>query len=111
MAKARRPKLAINALRGSAPDDDEVRRWFDRHEFPIVEGTRCTFAAWVHADAVYVRHRVVGLDSDLAMRRIENTDVWYAVVEIPPDSRVEYQFELRRGDHWERFNDPHNPRV
>jgi enterochelin esterase family protein len=24
---------------------------------------------------------------------------------------VEYQFELRRGDHWERFNDPANPRV
>ncbi len=111
MAKSRLPKLAINTLRESAPDDDAIQRFLERHEFPIVEGTRCTFVAWVHADAVYVRHRVVGLASDLAMRRIENTDVWYAVVEIPADSRVEYQFELRRDEQWERFNDPHNPRV
>ena len=45
------------------------------------------------------------------MRRIEGTDLWYVVVEIPADSRIEYQFEVRRGDHWERFNDPHNPRI
>ncbi len=61
-----------------------------------MEGQRCTFVAWTRADAVYVRHRVVGLDSDLAMRRIEGTDLWYVVVEIPADSRIEYQFELRR---------------
>ena len=63
------------------------------------------------ADAVLLRHRVVGLASDLPMRRIDGTNLWYVVVEIPADSRVEYQFELRRGDHWERFNDPHNPRI
>lgn len=111
MAKSRLPKLAINTLRESAPDDDAIQRFIEQHQFPIVEGTRCTFVAWVHADAVFVRHRVIGLDSDLAMRRIENTDIWYAVVEMPADSRVEYQFELRRGEQWERFNDPHNPRV
>lgn len=105
-------KLAINQLRETAQLDDEaLRRFFTEHEFPIMEGSRCTFVAWVHADAVYVRHRVVGLDSDLAMRRIENTDLWYVVVEIPADSRIEYQFELRRGDHWERVNDPHNSRL
>jgi enterochelin esterase-like enzyme len=105
-------KLAINRLRESPALDEQVlHRFFERHEFPIMEGTRCTFVTWTSADAVYVRHRVVGLDSDLAMRRIEGTDVWYVVVEIPADSRIEYQFELRRGDHWERFNDPHNPRI
>ena len=112
----RNRKLAINLLRETPElDDDQLHRFFERHEFPIMEGTRATFAAWTKADAVYVRHRVVGLDSDLAMRRIENTDLWYVVVEIPPDSRIEYQFEQRRsdewGEHWERFNDPHNPRL
>src|SRR4029078_8809203 len=47
----------------------------------------------------------------LPLRRIEGTDLWYVVVEIPRDSRVEYQLEVRRGDHWERFNDPLNPRI
>ncbi|GAA2093452.1 hypothetical protein GCM10009841_03240 [Microlunatus panaciterrae] len=110
--KKRPAKLAINRLRESRNlDDAAVERFFRRHEFPIVEGSRCTFAVWVNADAVYLRHRVVGLPDDLPLRRIEGTDLWYAVVEIPAESRVEYQFEVRRGDHWERFNDPSNPRV
>jgi enterochelin esterase-like enzyme len=78
---------------------------------PVVEGSRCTFAAWVEADEVFLRHRVVGLPDNLPLRRVENTNFWFVVVEIPEDSRVEYQFELRRGEHWERFNDPHNPRT
>jgi len=61
-------------------------------------------------DAVSLRHRVVGLVDPLPLRRLAGTDLWYVVVEIPPDSRVEYQFESRRGDQYERFNDPANPR-
>ena len=76
-----------------------------------MEQNRCTFAVRLEADAVFLRHRVVGLPGNLPLRRIRGTDVWYVVVEIPADSRVEYQFELRRGDHWERFNDPVNPRI
>ena len=30
---------------------------------------------------------------------------------LPEGSRVEYQLELRRGEHYERFNDPLNPKV
>ena len=33
------------------------------------------------------------------------------MIEIPADSRVEYQFELRRDGQWHRFNDPANPRI
>jgi enterochelin esterase-like enzyme len=107
-----RRKLAINRLRESATlDEAALHRFFDRHEFPILEGSRCTFVVWTHADEVFLRHRVVGLPPHLPLRRIEGTDVWFVSVEIPADSRIEYQFELRRGDHWERFNDPHNPRV
>jgi enterochelin esterase-like enzyme len=110
--KARPAKLAINSLRESKTlDDGAIERFLDHHELPIVEGPRCTFAVWVEADAVFLRHRVVGLPDTLPLRRIENTNLWYAVVEIPADSRVEYQFELRRGDSWERFNDPRNPRI
>ena len=58
-----------------------------------------------------VRHRVVGLPDPLEMRRIEGTDLWATSTVLPEGSRVEYQLELRRGEHHERFNDPLNPRV
>ncbi|MBA3528657.1 MAG: enterochelin esterase [Propionibacteriaceae bacterium] len=110
--KARPQKLAINRLREhKVLDEATIERFFGDHEMPVVEGPRCTFAVWVQADEVYLRHRVVGLPDNLELRRIVGTDFWYVVVEIPADSRVEYQFELRRGDSWERFNDPRNPRV
>jgi enterochelin esterase family protein len=116
--RARPRKLAVNRLRDRVrrlaaegqPPEDALQRFFERHDFPIVEGLRCTFAVRVEADAVTLRHRVVGLVDPLPLRRLVGTDLWYVVVEIPPDSRVEYQFELRRGEHHERFNDPFNPK-
>ena len=117
--KGPRRKLAINLLRArltrlmveERPVEETVDRFFRQHEFPIVEQDRCTFGVRTEADAVFLRHRVVGLPGELPLRRIPGTDVWYVVVEIPADSRVEYQFELCRGVNWERFNDPANPRV
>lgn len=110
---AKRRKLAINRLRESRTlDQQTLERFVDRHEFPIVEGTQTTFVAWQqHADEVFLRHRVVGIPDPLPMRRIEGSDLFYVVVEIPRESRVEYQLEKRQGDHWERFNDPLNPRT
>jgi enterochelin esterase-like enzyme len=107
-----RRKLAINRLREQKDlDDQALQRFVERHEIPIIEGTQATFVAWQQADAVFLRHRVVGIPDQLPLRRIEDTDFWYVVLEIPPDSRVEYQLEVRRGDHWERYNDPLNPRT
>ncbi|SDT43885.1 enterochelin esterase [Friedmanniella luteola] len=114
----RRSRLPVNRLRDrirraaaeGEPPEAVVQGFFDRQDFPVVEGLRCTFAVRVaDADAVTLRHRVVGLADPLALRRLAGTDVWYVVVEIPPDSRVEYQFEVRRGESHERFNDPGNP--
>jgi enterochelin esterase family protein len=118
--KARQRRLAINRLRlrlarlvaEGQPVDDTIDRFLTRHEFPIVEGARVTFAVRVDvAEGVWLRHRVVGLPGDLPLRRVPGTDLWYVVVEIPADSRVEYQFERRIDGRWERFNDPANPRI
>ena len=118
--KARQRRLAINRLRlrlarlvaEGQPVDDTIDRFLTRHEFPIVEGARVTFAVRVDvAEGVWLRHRVVGLPGDLPLRRVPGTDLWYVVVEIPADSRVEYQFERRVDGRWERFNDPANPRI
>jgi enterochelin esterase-like enzyme len=108
----KRRKLAINRLRESKNlDQQTLERFIERHQFPIIEADQCTFVVWQQADEVLLRHRVVGIRDPLPLRRIEHTDLWYVVVEIPHDSRVEYQIEVRRGDHRERFNDPFNPRL
>ena len=110
---ARVASSAINRLRESEVlDHQTLERFVERARVPDRgrnAGDLRGLAA--QADEVFLRHRVVGIADQLPMRRIEGTDLWYVVVEIPPDSRVEYQLEVRRGDHWERFNDPLNPRI
>ena len=54
--------------------------------------------------------RIVGLPDRLPMRRVPDTDLWYVVLGVPEGSRLDYQFQVRRGDHVERLNDPRNPR-
>lgn len=105
-------RLAINRLRDRSPlDAAAIDRFLGRHGSPIVEGERGTFLFRGEADEVRVRHRVVGLLDPLPMKRIPDTDLWAVTTVLPNGSRVEYQLETRRGDHYERFNDPLNPRV
>jgi enterochelin esterase-like enzyme len=104
-------RLAINRLRDRMPlDAASIDRFLARHGSPIVEGERATFLFRGESDAVSIRHRVVGLPDPLELRRITGTDLWAATTVLPEGSRVEYQVETRRGDHYERFNDPLNPR-
>jgi enterochelin esterase family protein len=104
-------RLAVNRLRERLPVDHAVLdRFVGRHGSPIIEGERATFVYRGEADEVRVRHRVVGLPDPLEMRRLPGTDLWAATTVLPEGSRVEYQLETRRGDHYERFNDPLNPR-
>lgn len=105
-----RERLAVNRLRERRPlDAAAVDRFLSRHPAPVVEGSRCTFLFRGEADEVWVTERVLGLPDRLAMRRLRGTDLWSVVVELPEGSRVEYQVETRRGEHYERFNDPLNP--
>lgn len=109
----RRSKLAIDRLaRRSDLDAAAVQRFLDRHEFPIMEGAHATFVALAQdVDGVWLRHRIVGWPDDLAMINLPGTPLWYVTMQVPGESRVEYQFETLRGGSWERSNDPRNPRV
>lgn len=103
-------RLAVNRLRERAPvDPAAVDAFLAGHAAPIVEGSRCTFLFRGEADEVHVVHRILGLPPRLALRRLRDTDLWYLVLELPEGSRVEYQMEVRRGEHRERVNDPLNP--
>ena len=105
-------RLAINRLKERKQvDAPAVDRFLARHQVPIVEGLRCTFLFRGEADDVHLVQRIIGLPDRIPLRRLWGTDLWYVVVELPEGSRVEYQIEIRRGDHHERFNDPLNPKV
>ncbi len=106
-------RLAINRLMDRRPlDAAMIDRFLQRHGAPINEGARTTFLWRGEADDVWVRHRVVGLPDPLPLRRIRDTDLWYVTTEMPEGSRVEYHFEIIRGEHHEEFvNDPLNPKL
>ncbi|MEI2777921.1 MAG: alpha/beta hydrolase-fold protein [Tetrasphaera sp.] len=107
-----RQRLAINRLRDKAPLTGEIIDDFvARHGSPIIEAERATFLFRGEAEEVWVRHRVVGLPDPLPMKRLPRTDLWAATTDLPAGSRVEYQLETRRGESYERFNDPLNDFV
>jgi enterochelin esterase family protein len=107
-----RAKLAVNRFRERRTTDPEaVSRFLDRYGSPIVEGGLTTFLHRGDADEVFVRHRVVGLPDPLPMRRIDGTDLWFVVVDLPSGSRIEYQLEVAIHGRHDRFNDPYNPRL
>lgn len=103
-------RLAINQLKEGHPDAGAVDRFLNQHEIPLVEGRRCTFLHRGEADEVWLVQRILGLPDRLPLRRVWGTDLWYVVLELPEGSRVEYQIEVRQGEHHERFNDPLNPK-
>ena len=107
-------KLAINRLRDrlATSDSGAVDRFLQRHSAPIIEGRYATVLWRGEAEEVVVRHRVVGLPDPLHLRRLADTDLWHATIELPEGSRVEYQFEVVRGGVREQYlNDPLNPRL
>jgi enterochelin esterase family protein len=110
--RTRPRRLAINRLKERKQlDAAAVDRFLSRNEVPIVEGSRCTFLYRGEADEVLLAQRIVGLPELLPLRRLRGTDLWYLVLELPERSRVNYQLEVRRGDHVERINDPLNEKL
>ena len=105
-------RLAVNRLRERVPlDGPTIDRFITRFGSPIIEGERATFLYRGDVDEVWVRHRVVGLPDPLPLKRIGESDLWAVTTVLPEGSRVEYQIEIRKGEHYERFNDPLNNRL
>jgi enterochelin esterase family protein len=88
-----------------------VDRFLADHEVPVVEGKLCTFLYRGEADDVRLAHRIVGLPDRLPMSRMPETDLWHVILEVPEDSRIEYQFEVCRNGRIECHNDPLNPKL
>jgi enterochelin esterase-like enzyme len=104
-------RLAINQLQQGAVDEAVLDAFLAGREVPIVEGRHCTFLFRGEADEVYLAQQIVGLPSRLPLRRVTGTTLWYVVLKVPKSSRINYQIEVVRGEHVERFNDPLNPKL
>ena len=97
-------RLAINQLQQQdVLDEAAVDRFLATNDVPIVEGHHCTFLFRGEADEVHLAQRILGLPSRLPMRRIYATTLWYIVLKVPDGSRINYQIEVRRGDHVDSF--------
>jgi enterochelin esterase family protein len=104
--------LAIARLvDAETPSSETIDRFISSHEFPVIEGARCTFVYRGEAREVALRHWVYGLPIAAPFTRIQGTDVWFYVLELPERSRVEYKFEVTSGRRSTWIRDPLNPRV
>ena len=99
----------LRRLRESAPDDAAIDAFLAEGAFPIAEPPYYTFVYRGPADAVSLRHWILGLPTSLPFARLGRTDLWYRTVEIPDDSRVEYKIEVTRGGRAEWVSDSLNP--
>lgn len=92
------------------PVEPALWRLIEQGNLPFVEPTACTFVYRGDADAVRLLHWGVGLPSDLTFTRVPHTDLWYLVLDLPHDARVEYKLEVSEGTGLHIIEDPLNPR-
>ena len=77
--------------------------------YPLVDPHGVTFLYHGAADSVGLRCWIHGLPASQAFDRIEGTDDWILRIDLPPNSRIEYKFEVVRGGRVEWITDPANP--
>ena len=91
--------IAIRQLEAGPRSREAVDAFVAGHSFPIVEGSAITFVWRGDAEAVHLKHWVYGLPSSQQLQRVADTDIWYLVLALPPESRVEYKLEVVRHGH------------
>jgi len=92
-----------------APGPAEIDAFVHGNRFPLVDEHDVTFVFRGHADAVYLRCWISGLDTAQPLQPLADTDLWAATIELPKGSRIEYKLEVVHGDHHELIVDPLNP--
>jgi enterochelin esterase-like enzyme len=103
--------FAIVALREADPPSPEAIDVFMAQDFPLIEGPHATFVWRGEADTVFLRHFIYGLPSELPFTRIDGTDLWFCMVEVPAKSRIEYKLIVVRDGNREWIRDPLNRRL
>lgn len=106
--------IAIEKLRRlirHARNEGFVEHFLATETFPIVGGGVAAFVYQGKADAVWLRHWIYGMTGNVELRRIPHTDLWFATLEMPSNSRVEYKLEVVQNGHGHWIMDPKNPNA
>lgn len=102
--------LAKQLMREPDRQRELLKKFTSQHQFPIVNNQRATFFYWNDAptDSIYLLHWVYGLESRQEFKRLPSSNAFWLSIDLPYTSRVEYKYEIQRGDnrYWSR--DPHN---
>lgn len=107
---------AIDRLTGEAsPSPEAIESFLAEHEFPIVEdrdagSSAVTFVFRGEADGVHLQHFIYGLETSQPFDRIDGSDLWYLMLELPRKSHLQYKLAVQHGEHHEWILDPLNPR-
>lgn len=96
-------------LADGTPAPEAVENFLGQNRFPLVDRDGVTFVYRGDADGVNLRCWVSGLPTAQPLERIGGTNLWAHHMTLPPNSRIEYKFELLRGGGSELVVDPLNP--
>lgn len=92
-------------------DSATVDSFLEGRSVPLIDGDRLTFLWRGEAQSVRLMHWIYGLSSDVALQRIDGTDLWYLVVDLPRASRVEYKFLVETEQGRQLLSDPLNSQL
>jgi enterochelin esterase family protein len=102
-------KALHELFRAGPPTPAAVDAFIEANEFPLVDDHHISFVFRGDADEVLLRCWIAGLNTAQPFERMKESDLWATTIELPPGSRIEYKFELVRGDQHELVLDPLNP--
>ncbi len=101
---------ALEQLLASKLENEQIDRFLESNEFPLVDDDGATFVYRGNAQEVHLQHWIHGLPSSQAFQRVEGTDLWHLYLELPESSRIEYKLNVVSNGTAAWIEDPLNPR-
>lgn len=102
--------MTLRELLGAQPiDAAAIDAFIAANDFPLVDRTGVTFVFRGAADKVLLRCFIHGLPTAQDLQRVPDTDLWLLRIDLPANSRIEYKFEVVRGEQGQWTTDPLNP--
>ena len=103
-------QLARDLMHQPDRERELLEHFIKTHEFPMVSDEHATFFFWdgEAADQVYLRHWVYGLESRQPFQRLPHSNGFWLTINLPYSARLEYKFEIQRGENSYWVRDPHN---
>lgn len=95
--------LAIHDLMADGtPSTEAIDTFIEEHDFPLVEGRSVTFVYRGAADGVRLQHFIFGLETSQPFQAVDDTDLWYLIIDLPEKSHLQYKLNIQHGEdhHW-----------